>query len=319
MEELDEKILSELLHQGFQKSAALSHVIGIGERTVRRRINNMIRSNVIKVIAVPNPILFGFGAWAKIGITVAPESLSRVSRALTKHPSIYFVAYALGRCDIIIAVHFNTIDRLAYFVNSELTQIRGIRNTETWMLVSPRKYYHFSWPMPIIHKTKNGREPYPDAAVRHIHYEVDEIDRRILAILREDGLSRPASLKSKLGIGESTIRKRMKDMLDNEVYKVEAVPNPEVLEYEAWATMGITVNQQDTHKVIDAILKYPAVYLASISLGRFNIIIAARFHNTDMLNQFVTIDLSSIPGISSTETYLHNKPLKYHNINWSAL
>jgi len=108
----------------------------------------------------------------------------------------------------------------------------------------------------------------------------------------------------------------MEDMLDNEVYKVEVVPNPEILKYAAWATMGITINQQDAHKVLDSIIKYPAVYLASVSLGRFNLIIAARFHNTNLLNQFVTGDLSLIPGISSTETFLHNKPLKYHNVNW---
>ncbi|MFC1911955.1 Lrp/AsnC family transcriptional regulator [Chloroflexota bacterium] len=316
MDELDQKILSEFEHLGFQKSATLAHLLGLGERTVRRRINNMINDKAIKVIAVPNPVLFGYKAWAKIGIKVAPEYLSRVARVLVEHPSVYFVAYALGRFDIIIAVRLDTLDRLTYFVNSELTRVNGILSTETWMFVSPRKYYHFSWPAPIFQKTKNEWGSYHEATVSHSRYEVDEVDRRIFGILREDGLTRPASLKSRLGIGEGTIRKRMKDMLDNEVYKVEVVPNPEILEYEAWATMGITINHQSAHKLIDSLIKYPAVYLASVSLGRFNVIIAARFQNTNLLNQFVTGDLSSIPGISSVETHLHNKPLKYHNINW---
>ena len=317
MDELDQKILSEFELLGFQKSAILADIVGVGERTIRRRINNMIGSRAIKIIAVPNPVLFGFRAWTKIGIKVAPGSLSRVARVLVKHPSVYFVAYALGRFDIVIAVYLHTIDRLTYFVNSELTRVEGILSAETWMLASPRKYYHFSWPAPVFRKTKNGWEPYRDATASQNRYEVDEVDRRILDILREDGLTRPARLKSMSGIGESTIRKHMKDMLDNEVYKVEVVPDPEILGYEAWATIGITINQQSAHEVIDSIIKYPAVYLASVSLGRFNLIIAARFHNTDLLNQFVTMDLSSIPGISSTETFVHNKPLKYHNINWS--
>jgi len=319
MDELDQKILSELEHQGFHKSATLAHILGVGERTIRRRINNMISNRVVKIIAVPNPVLCGFRAWTKIGIKVAPESLTRVARVLVEHPSIYFVAYALGRFDIIIAVRFDTIDRLSYFVHSELTRVKGILSAETWMFVSPRKYYHFSWPAPVFQKTKNVWEPYRKDTVSHTHYEVDEVDRRILGILMEDGLTRPASLKSRLGMGESTIRKHMRAMLDNEVYKVGVVPNPEILEYEAWATIGITINHQYAHKVIDSIIKYPAVYLASVSLGRFNIIIATRFSNTDLLNQFVTMELSSIQGISSTETFLHNKPLKYHNINWFHL
>lgn len=319
MDKLDQKILNELERLGFQKSATLANILGVGERTIRRRINSMISNGAIKVIAVPNPILFGFSAWTKIGIKVAPGSLSRVTRVLAEHPSVYFVAYSLGRFDIIIAVRFDTIDRLTYFVNSELPRVKGVLSAETWLFVSPRKYYHFSWPAPVFEKTKNGWEPYHDATVSHSHYKVDEVDRRILGILGEDGLIRSASLKSRLGIGEGTIRKRMKDMLDNEVYKVEVVPNPEILEDEAWATVGITINQQDAHKVIDSIIKYPAVYLASVSLGRFNLIIAARFHNTNLLNQFVMMDLPSIQGISSTETFLHNKPLKYHNINWFHL
>lgn len=316
MDELDEKILSELEHLGFQKSATLANILGVGERTIRRRINSMISNRAIKVIAVPNPVLFGFRAWTKIGIKVAPGSLSRVTRVLVEHPSVYFVAYSLGRFDVIIATHFDTIDRLTYFVNSELVRVKGILSAETWMLVSPRKYYHFSWPAPVFEKTKNGWEPCHDATANHSRYEVDEVDRRILGVLREDGLTHPARLKSVLGIGEITIRKRMKNMLDNEVYKVEVVPNPEILRYEAWATVGINIYQKDTHKVIDSIVKYPAVYLASVALGRFNLIIAVRFHNTNLLNQFVLMDLPSIQGIGSTETFVHNKPLKYHNVNW---
>ena len=117
--------------------------------------------------------------------------------------------------------------------------------------------------------------------------------------------------------GESAIRKRMKAMLEHGVYKIEVVPNPEILEYEAWATIGITINNQYAHNVIDSIIKYPAVYLASVSLGRFNIVMACRFANTELLNQFVRVELPSIQGISSTETFLHNKPLKYHNVSWT--
>ena len=133
------------------------------------------------------------------------------------------------------------------------------------------------------------------------------------------GLIRPANLKSRLGIGESIIRKRLKDMLNREVFKIAVVPNPEILEYEVWATMGITIHHQFAHKVIDGIIKYPAVYLASLSLGRFNLVIAARFQNIDLLNQFIKTELPAIEGISSVEAFLHNKPLKYHNINWSHI
>jgi len=317
MDKLDQEILSELESRGFRKSAALAPLLGVGDRTIRRRVSIMRSKGLIKIIALPNPVLFGYKAWAKIGIKVEYGSLFQVARKLIEHPSVYFVAYAIGTFDIIIAVRFYTIDGLTHFVNSELTRVRGILNTEAMMLVWPRKYYNFFWPAPMSKKTKNGHEYYFDSA-SYNHYEADEIDRKILSVLMEDGLTRPAALKSRLGIGESILRKHLKDMLNNEVFKIEVVPNMEALEYEVWATMGITINHQSAHKVLDAIVKDPAVYLASASIGRFNLIIAARFHNIDLLNHFVNMKLPAIEGVSSVETFLHNKPLKYHNISWST-
>lgn len=316
MDELDQKLLNELQRQGFQKNRSLASLLGVGERTVYRRISAMRSEGIIKIIALPDFVSFGYKAWAKVGIKTEPRYLPRVARQLADSPSIYFVAYVYGTFDIIIAVHFSDIDSLTYFVNSELTKIDGILSTETMVLTSPRKYYNFFWPKPLYKKTEDGWQHYPDTGTSYERYQIDDVDRRILSILMEDGLTRPATIKSRLGMSESTIRKHMKKMLSNGVFRIIVVPNPEVLEYEVWATMGITINNRSGHEILDDIVKHPEVYLASVSIGRFNIIIATRFHTIDFLNQFVTVELPAIEGVSYVETFLHNKPLKYHNIKW---
>lgn len=316
MDELDQKLLNELQRQGFQKNRSLASLLGVGERTVYRRISAMRSEGIIKIIALPDFVSFGYKAWAKVGIKAEPRYLPRVARQLVDSPSIYFVAYVYGTFDIIIAVHFSDIDSLTYFVNSELTKIDGILSTETMVLTSPRKYYNFFWPKPLYKKTEDGWQHYSDTGTSYERYQIDDVDRRILSILMEDGLTRPATIKSRLGMSESTIRKHMKEMLSNGVFRIIVVPNPEVLEYEVWATMGITINNRSGHEILDDIVKHPEVYLASVSIGRFNIIIATRFHTIDFLNQFVTVELPAIEGVSYVETFLHNKPLKYHNIKW---
>jgi DNA-binding Lrp family transcriptional regulator len=316
MDVLDRKILNELQTQGFQKIHIIASHFGIGERTISRRISAMRREGIIKIIALPDFVLFGYKAWAKIGIKVKPQSLSYVAGQLANNASIYFVAYAYGPFDIIIAVHFYNIDSLTFFINTELIKIKGILSTETMVLTSPRKYYNFSWPIPRFEKTQNGLGYDLDADINRNHYEIDKTDKKILSILMEDGLARPASIKSRLGMGESTIRKRMKKMSDNGLFRIIVVPNPEVLEHEVWATMGININKRLAYEVLDAIVKYPEVYLASVAIGRFNLVIAARFHHIDFINQFINIKLPEIEGVSYVETFLHNKPLKYHNIHW---
>jgi hypothetical protein len=105
-------------------------------------------------------------------------------------------------------------------------------------------------------------------------------------------------------------------MSSNGLFRIVVLPNPQVLEHEVWATMGITINNRLAHEVPDAIVKHPEVYLASVGVGRFNLVIAARFHHIDFINQFINIKLPAIKGISYVKTFLHNKPLKYHNIHW---
>jgi DNA-binding Lrp family transcriptional regulator len=90
--------------------------------------------------------------------------------------------------------------------------------------------------------------------------------------------------------------------------------NPKILENQVWATIGIVVNKRNAHEVIDIIMKSPQIYLATISLGRFNVIIAGHFQNIGLLNSFVTHELVSIDGVGSVETFIHDKPLKYYNI-----
>ena len=108
-------------------------------------------------------------------------------------------------------------------------------------------------------------------------------------------------------------------MLNKRLFSIEVVPNPEVLQDDVWAMLGVKINHRFAHDLIDEIIKNPAVYFAALSLGRFNLIICVRFHNTDLLNEFLKVKLAAIKGITSIEPFLYSRLLKYHNVDWSYL
>lgn len=308
--ELDQKIINELQENGFQKSSILSARLGVAERTVRRHVKAMISKGIIKLIAVPKPMSAAWRVWAKIGVKAELGYVFRVAHKLMEHPAVYFVACSLSRFDIIIAVCFDTADALNHFVNSELSVVEGILYTETMILTRPRKYYDFSWPEAVL-EDNNGQQHYNAATTNS---EVDDVDRQIIDILKEDALTPIRVLKAKLDIGESTIRKRMKRMLKEELFKIEAVPNPNLLGFEVWATIGLSIARYSADEVINTIIQKPAVYLASISLGRFNVIIGARFYSLRSLNDFFYTELPQINGVRSAEIFLYTGPLKYHHV-----
>ncbi len=316
MDEIDRQIIMDLEIKGFQNKPALGHLYGLSERTIHRRISNLIGKNIVKMVVTQNFVLLGYQAWARVGIKVVPGSISHVSRALIKNPAVYFVAYTLGMYDIIISVYFTKIDELIYFVNSQLNNVEGVLSAETVLLVQPRKYMLYSWPAPVFRNNENVPGSYYDSTTSHAHYQLDELDRNILNILTKDGPIRPKLLASRLDIGEGKIRKRLKTLWQNDVYKIEAVPTIDVVEYQTQAQILITTGGESPHKIIDLILKHSSVYLASTCLGRFNLLIAARFRNPNFLEEFITETLPSIPGIKSAETCLQIKRLKYFNLTW---
>ena len=316
MDEIDRRLIIDLETYGFQKASSLANAYGLSERTIRRRISNMTNKKLINFVVTPNIVSLGYKAWARIGIKVAIGDVSRVARALILHPSVHFVAYSLGRYDIMISVCFDTIDKLTYFVGWELNQIQGIVSTEVILLVQPRKYMLFSWQAPVMKNNKKPLEPLPVNMHNQTSTICDEIDLKILNYLLENGPGRSKILSSELGIGESAVRNRLRRMWQNDIYKVEIVPNIAVAEYQTQAQILINTSGVPPHSVVDSILKHPSVYLASVCLGRFNLVIAARFRNPDVLEEFITNTLPSVHGINSVETSLQVKRVKYYRITW---
>ncbi len=311
-----ERTLYELVQSGFRSNIELSRVTGVGVKTIRRRMRNLISNRIIKVIAIPNFIKLGYSAWARIGIKVETGYLERVTNELLPNSSIYFISYTIGSFDIIISVHFNNIAKLSSFVYSDLTKIEGIKSTETMLLVYPRKYRQYTWPAPSKDIDSDFENRDIDEIGKQNIYSLDAIDEKILNILMVDGLARPRDLKSKIGLSEVTIRKHLKNMKINEVYKLEAIPIEAPWEFNVQSTTGIIINSQNPHKIIDTIIQRPEVYLASVSLGRFHIVIAQNFRSLNELNTYLTRSLSQIPGISSLESFIHARPIKYFNTIW---
>lgn len=315
MDEPTLELILDLLNYGLQSRALLAKKYGISERTMRRRIEDMISNGYIRPVVAPNLMRLGYKAWARIGIKVAPGYLDQVARELVAHPSVYWVVYCLGRFDIMISVYFDAMDKLANFVNSELIKIKGIQDMETILQVSPRKYLHFLWPVPVLSEDK-GAGRTDDGLSNDQAYKLQEAERRILDILVAEGPARPRSLVAKLGMGENTIRKYMRAMTQNEVYKIETACMADVLEYRTHAYIGINIHDQSPHQIIESIIANPAVYTASATLGKYNLLIGVRFSNRDLLNGFISEFLPSIPGITSIETFLLVRLLKLWNVTW---
>jgi DNA-binding Lrp family transcriptional regulator len=311
MDALDRDLIKFLQLNGLQSSPELSSHLGMGERTVQRRMKYLRERGIIKIIAVPNMVAWGYQGWAKIGIHADPLHAEHVAKVLAHHPSVYLVDHTFGAYNIVIAVAFKTVEKLTHFVSYELNNIKGVLTKETMLFARPIKYYRYYWPGYTFKNAQTTHEYIFD--IWDKKFPLLGLDMRILKILMTDGLTRPAVIKEKLGVTESIVRKRINFMKENRLITLEVIPDKDVLEGEIQATIDINTKFTFNNEMLDIIVNDPNVYLVSMSIGRFDLVIAARFENFDMLSQFVNIKLGPMQGINSIQISPHCKSIKIHN------
>jgi Lrp/AsnC family transcriptional regulator for asnA, asnC and gidA len=140
---------------------------------------------------------------------------------------------------------------------------------------------------------------------------VDELDRKIIKMLQKDGRLSNTEIARALETTETTIRKRIAHLLDERLISIVAVPTPEASGMNLSAIIGISVELTAIHEVGDAVRSYPEVRYVGMSAGRYDLMIEAFFADQEHLLEFITDKLGSLSGITSLETSIILKVVKF--------
>jgi Lrp/AsnC family transcriptional regulator for asnA, asnC and gidA len=134
--------------------------------------------------------------------------------------------------------------------------------------------------------------------------QLDSMDRDIVQILQVDGRTSNSEIARRLGVTETTVRKRLAALLEGDFIEIVAVPSPRLAGFSQSAIMGITTNLREMRQVAAAITACPEVRYCGVSTGRYNLIIEAFFADHSHLVEFTTDVLGQMPGVNDVETSL---------------
>jgi DNA-binding Lrp family transcriptional regulator len=133
---------------------------------------------------------------------------------------------------------------------------------------------------------------------------VDDTDRRLIALLRNDARLSVASLAKALGVSRGTVQNRMARLSANGTivgYTVRLKPDVEEQRMRAFMTVAVEGNQVDA--VIKALRGEPAVAALYSTNGRWDIVAELRAESLEGFDR-VLGRIRLIEGISQTETSL---------------
>lgn len=149
-----------------------------------------------------------------------------------------------------------------------------------------------------------GRRAHPGGGL-------DEMDRSIVRLLQKDGRMSNTDIARQLEVTETTVRKRIGQLLDQGLMNIVAVPTPEAVGMSLSSIIGVSVDLTSMHAVGDAIRAYPQVRYVGMSAGRYDLIIEAFFSNQEQLLDFVTDKLGALDGVNNIETSVILKVVKF--------
>lgn len=133
---------------------------------------------------------------------------------------------------------------------------------------------------------------------------MDDIDRKLIALLRADARASLASLAQQLRVARGTVRNRLSKLEDSGVivgYTLRL--KPQVEEQHIRALMTVLVEGNRTEAVIRALRGDPAVSALHSTNGRWDIVAELRADSLEAFDR-VLARIRLIEGISSTETSL---------------
>ena len=134
---------------------------------------------------------------------------------------------------------------------------------------------------------------------------MDEIDQKLLSLLRQDARLTVAALAQKLQVSRGTVTNRIRRLEDGGVivgYTVRLRLDVQHNEIKAW--MSIAVDGNQTRAVIAALLGEPGVATLHDTNGRWDLLAELRAETLQELAK-VLERIRLLKGISNTETSIH--------------
>lgn len=135
---IDKAIIRELQNDGRTPYAKLGPAVGLSQAAVRQRVQRLVDSGVMQVVAVTDPLTLGFTLQAMIGLVVEGD-LIPVSETLAAIERVEYVVVTAGRYDILIEVVADGNVDLLEFLNDSVRTLPGVRHAEVFTYLHLKK------------------------------------------------------------------------------------------------------------------------------------------------------------------------------------
>ena len=143
LDDVSKAIIEQLQQDGRRPYATIGKAVGLSEAAVRQRVQRLIDSGVMQIVAVTDPMQVGFQRAAMMGITVSGD-VETVAEMIGALDEVDYVVMTAGGFDILAEVVVEDDEALLSVVNRKVRGIPGVTRTETFVYLKLLKQI-YTW------------------------------------------------------------------------------------------------------------------------------------------------------------------------------
>ena len=136
-------MVKQLQEDGRRSYASIAKAVGLSEAAVRQRVQRLLDTGVVQIVAVTDPLQVGFERQALIGMNIQGD-VTAVADALAEIPEVDYVVITAGSFDVIAEVVCENDDHLLDLLSSRIRILEGVTGTETFVYLRLRKQL-YNW------------------------------------------------------------------------------------------------------------------------------------------------------------------------------
>lgn len=138
LDDTSKAIIEQLQQDGRRPYATIGKAVGLSEAAVRQRVQKLIDSGTVQIVAVTDPQQIGFARQLMIGINVDGD-LEAAAAALAEIPELVYVVVTAGSFDILAEAVVSDDEHLLELLNERIRKLPAVRRTETFMYLKLKK------------------------------------------------------------------------------------------------------------------------------------------------------------------------------------
>ncbi len=136
------RIIELLQEDGRISYAAIAKAVGLSEAAARARVQKLLDSDVMQVVAVTDPTQVGFTRQAMIGVRTEGDPM-KVGDRLAEVSEVDYVVTTAGSFDLLVEVVCEDDPHLLDVIR-QVRELEGVVSSETFVYLKLNKQ-HYNW------------------------------------------------------------------------------------------------------------------------------------------------------------------------------